>query len=404
VTRSIAYLEENPGLDERSRMKLYAALGWPQMLSTGNNGMKAWSVALEIAEHLGDVDHQMRAVWATWVDRLNRAEPEAALVFSDRFRELASASTDRMDAVLGIRLDGATKHWLGRQGVARAAMERVLEAYVDPPASHAVRFQFDQRVTARIILARTFWLQGFADQALTEVRDTVDYANGIGHNLSLSNVLAEAACSVALWSGDDELAERYIDLLAEHTKADSLDVWHTYATCFSGMLSLARHRPARGLEMLDTGIESLRLSGFVLFQTEFLGAKAQALLRLGEGASALRSVNDALQRCESTGERWCLAELHRVKGEILAGGDPLDDSGSAMAEFDRSMKIAAHDGTLAWQLRSAVSIARLLRDQDRADSAKLILSSTYDRFTEGFQTRDLREADVLLRSLCENQE
>jgi hypothetical protein len=353
--------------------------------------MAAWASALEIAEHIGDVDHQMRAVWAAWVDRLNCAEPRAALAFSDRFRELAASSIDSMDAILGIRLNGATMHWLGRQGEARAAMEQMLEAYVDPPASHSVRFQFDQRVTARIILARTLWLQGLPDRALAEVRDTVDYAIGVGHNLSLSNVLAEAACSVAIWSGNEELAERYIDLLAEHTKADSLDVWHTYAACFSGILSLARHRPAEGLRMLEAGIISLRTSGFVLFQTEFLGAKAQALSQLGQRPLALQTVSAAL------------AELHRIKGEILLGDDPIDGSGAAMAELDLAVQAAAHDGALAWQLRSAVSIARLLRDQGHADTARLRLSSVYANFTEGFRTRDLKDASELLQSLCENQ-
>lgn len=96
VTRAIAYLEARPGLDEHSRMKLYAALGWPQMRATDapEHGIAAWSTTLRIAEAIGDVDHQLRATWALWVDAVNRAEPELGLRFVEAFTTLAAASAD----------------------------------------------------------------------------------------------------------------------------------------------------------------------------------------------------------------------------------------------------------------------------------------------------------------------
>jgi predicted ATPase len=401
VTRSIAYLEDNPGLDERNRMKLYAARGWPQMLSTGDNGMAAWTVALEIAQGIGDIDHQLRGTWAQWVDCLNHAEPKSALMFADRFRKLAFLSSDKTDSILSTRLYGATLHWLGQQSQARSAMEEMLAAYNVPPSPHAVRFQFDQRVTARIILARVLWLQGFADQALVEVRATVDYAKGLDHNLSLSNVLAEAACSIALWSGKSDVARAYIDRLADHTKANSLSVWHTYAQCFSGVLALSAGRPDECLRLLDDGMANLHASGFILFLTEFLGARALAHLRLGEISAAMQAVSTAILQCSRTGERWCLAELHRIKGEIHVDADPVDEAGLAMVEFARSLEIARQDQALAWELRTATSLARLWKVQGKTEPARQLLSSTHARFSEGFETRDLKQASALLRVLSE---
>jgi predicted ATPase/DNA-binding winged helix-turn-helix (wHTH) protein len=401
VTRSIAYLEDNPGLDERNRMKLYAALGWPQMLSTGDNGMAAWTAALEIAESIGDIDHQLRAIWAAWVDRLNNAEPRAALVFAERFRKLAAISTDETDAILSVRLYGATLHWLGRQTEARSAMEEMLEAYVAPPSPHAVRFQFDQRVTAKIILARALWLQGFADQALAEVRATIDYAVGLEHNLSLSNVLAEAACSIAIWTGKSELARAYINLLSERTRANSLDVWHTYAQCFSGVLALSDDRPDECLRLLDAGLPNLQASGFILFQTELLGARSLAHMKLGNTMAALDAVDSAISQCSRTGERWYLAELHRIKGEVLVETHPMDDDGLAMVEFARSLEVAREDQTLAWELRTTTSVSRLWSAQGKVEAARQLLSPIYDRFSEGFETGDLEQAKQLLQVLSE---
>jgi predicted ATPase/DNA-binding winged helix-turn-helix (wHTH) protein len=398
VSRAITYLEENPGLDERNRMKLYAARGWPQMLSTSklDNGMSAWAVALQIAESIGDIDHQLRAVWAAWVDRLNSAEPREALQFAMRFKQLALRSDDQTDAILGNRLHGATLHWLGRHAEAEGLLRLMLREYGDGVGSHAVRFQFDQRVTARIVLARSLWIQGYPQQALDEVRETIAYAIALDHNLSLTNVLAEAACPIALWSGEIDLARGYIALLAEHTKANSLDVWHTYASCFAGALALAEGQPGHAGALLEAGMASLKRSGFILFQSEFLSVKTRAYLQQGEVATALEYVDGAIDQCGRTGERWFLAELHRIKGECLLALAPLDEEGLAASEFRVSLQIAADDGALGWELRAATSLARLRVSQGNAAGARLTLLTIHDRFTEGFATADLSEARALL--------
>lgn len=401
VGRAIAYLEENPGLDERNRMKLYAARGWPQMLSTSklDNGMSAWAAALQIAESIGDVDHQLRAVWAAWVDRLNSAQPREALQFAMRFKELATRSEDKTDAILGYRLHGATLHWLGRHAEAEELLRLMLRQYGDGESSHSVRFQFDQRVTARIILARTLWIQGYPQKALDEVGETIDYAMALDHNLSLTNVLAEGACPIALWTGEIDLARGYIALLSEHTKANSLDVWHTYSSCFAGALALAEGQSHQAGVLLGAGMASLQRSGFILFQSEFLSVKARAYLQQGEVTAALEYLDSAIDQCRRTGEHWFLAELHRIKGECLLALAPLDEEGLATSQFQTSLQVAADDGALAWELRSKISLARLGVTRGDAGEARRALLTTYDRFTEGFATADLRQARALLEAI-----
>src|SRR5262249_61883333 len=98
----------------------------------------------------------------------------------------------------------------------------------------AVRFQFDQLLTAAITLARVLWLQGLADQALREVKSNIEHAVSVNHTLSLCNALAQAACPIALLVGDFAMAERYTAMLRNHTRKNTLDVWRAYADCFDG--------------------------------------------------------------------------------------------------------------------------------------------------------------------------
>ncbi|MFP5513672.1 MAG: ATP-binding protein [Alphaproteobacteria bacterium] len=354
VRRSIDYLDARPGLDERNRMKLYAALGWPRICPAGapEHGVAAWSKALRIAEDIGDIDHQLRATWALWVDAINRAEPQLGLTFTDRFRDLALSSPDPADAIIGKRLYGATLHWLGRHAEARDHLLQMLCDYAALPKScHSVRFQFDQTVTARIVLARSNWLLGEQEQALREVEDALACARDIQHDLSLSNALAEAACPIALLAGCDDLAIHYVALLKEHTKALSLDVWNCYASCFEAEIALRKGRPDDCAHQLHLNLPTLRNSGFTLFQTIFQSVAARALRDMGKHAEALRTIDSAIAHCASSGERWCLAELLRVKGTILLG-DGMPNAGERAGEsYRQALAEARRDGAVAWERR-----------------------------------------------------
>ena len=374
VTRAINVLESRPGLDEHSRMKLYAALGWPQMRATEapENGIQAWSTALKIAGELGDLDHQLRAVWALWVDAVNRAEPLLGMDFAEKFTGLARSSTDPADAIIGRRMRGATLHWLGRHTESRDELRQMLSAYSGLRGSrHSIRFQFDQRVTARIILARAMWTMGEEEEALGEVRETVEYALDIGHTLSLSNVLAEAACPIALLSGRDDLATVYISQLREHTKALSLDVWHCYADCFEAELMMREGRAEECLRTLTAGMETLSSAGFTLFKSYFQSVAASAMARLSRHSEALRLIDEAIGHSGRSGERWCLPELHRVKAQILLSQDADHAVALAMEHLAQGAEAGCQDGAHAWKRRIDRDLATLsLCDAGIGSSAK----------------------------------
>ncbi|HEV7305693.1 ATP-binding protein [Ensifer sp.] len=344
VTASISYLDANPDLDEASRMKLYTALGWPQLIAADEpwRGVAAWTASARIAEKLGDVDHQLRAIWALWVDAINRAAPREGLAWTERFTDQAIVSPDPADSVIGQRMQGATLHWLGRHAEAEAHLEAMLAQYEDvPSAGHSIRFHFDQRTTAHTILSRCKWFLGRETDALKEVEDSLLYAESIRHYASLTNVLAEAACPLALMTGDDGLAAHYIAMLREHTKAMSLDVWRTYGDCFEAELMQRAGESLGSLRLLRHGLQQLRGAGFVLFETMFVSTEARALSGIGRDEEALGVLNAALAKGALSGEAWWLPELHREKAGIYL---KQADLRNAAASFEAAIWAAELSG------------------------------------------------------------
>ena len=102
---------------------------------------------------------------------------------------------------------------------------------------------------------------------------------------------------------------------------------------------------------------------------------------------------------ETTGETWCEAEVNRIAGEI-ALRSPEPDATKAEAYFDRALSVARLQRAKSWELRAAMSLARLWRDQGKSDAARDLLAPVYGWFTEGFDTLDLKEAKELLDALA----
>jgi predicted ATPase/DNA-binding winged helix-turn-helix (wHTH) protein len=391
VQQALAVLDASPEPDLRRRMQLQSALGWPQMRSiAGLRGIAAWQETLRLAEQIGDTDYQQRALWALWVDRTNSGEPRAALAIAERFSALAVATNAPAEERIGDRMRARSLYLLGDLNGARDHIDRMLDRYVPPASrSHVARFQYDQRLVARITLARVLWLEGHADKARHEIETLVAQAASIGHALTLAHVLSDGACPVALMIGDLDLAERYTAMLHEQTRTHSLDVWHNYANAFAGEIMIRRGELAAGLDRLRGAIEALRQANFILYQTAFLASLAQGLEEAGQMAGALAAVDQAIAQCGRTGEAWMLAELHRIRGELR-----LHDDGEA--SLLHALKIAREQKALAWELRTATSLARQRHGMRRSADARALVASVLEKLTEGFATPDYRAASALM--------
>jgi predicted ATPase len=307
----------------------------------------------------------------------------------------AGESSDRF---IGERLRGVSLHLLGNHKEARICIERMLDHYV-PPAdrAHTVRFHFDQQAMARNTLARIFWAEGHPGEALHKVRENIRHTNDIGHQLSLTNVLAEAACPIAFLIGDLDLCEQYTAQLRDETRAKALDIWSAFAECFTGDLLIRRGQVAEGVALLRPNIEKLSRVNFLFHHTAFLSALASGLAKAGERQGGQAVIDMALSHCGKTGEGWFLPELYRVKGEIALLATP-NPNQEAEASFERAVHLARRQGASSWELRAGTSLSKLWLAQRKVDQAHQLLAPIYETFSKDIDTRDLADAAVVLEA------
>ena len=151
--------------------------------------------------------------------------------------------------------------------------------------------------------------------------------------------------------------------------------------------------------MLTSTIPALRAAGSTLYLPGSLSSLGYAHAQLGAFDEAWRCVDEALTRMGRTGETWNEAEILRSAGEI-ALLEPKEGTAKAEAYFTRSLDVARKQQAKSWELRAAMSMARLWRDQDKRQQARNLLAPVYGWFTEGFDTLDLKEAKALLDELA----
>ncbi|MBV8652280.1 MAG: hypothetical protein JO255_12490, partial [Alphaproteobacteria bacterium] len=401
--QALRIVERDGSKGDDQRMRLYAAVALSQAYAAPSvrDTRATWVAALQIAQALNDTEYQLRALWGVWCTHVNRGEFKESLVVATQFSQLAAAKSDSNDQLVGDRMTGAALHFLGDQQRARTHIERMLAFYAPPTSrSNMIRFQFDQRVTAQTYLARILWLQGEADRAARISKSNIEDARAAKQPQSLCSALAGAAVPIAFSTGDIETAERCITVLLDLTAREALEIWHAHAVCYEGQLLLRRGEVGRGLGKLRAGIDRLTNAEFNQYIVALLGLLAQGLAIIDDISRALAVIDDALARSERDEAKWYYPELLRIKGSVLLRRDALADSELAQEQFLSSLKVARQQSALAWELRTSISLARLWRTQGQAGEAHAILRSVCDRFTEGHNTPDLRNAASLLSELA----
>src|ERR1700730_2022979 len=216
----------------------------------------------------------------------------------------------------------------------------------------------------------------------------------------MSHALLQSACHVALLVGDLTLAERYVKALRDLSVRHAVELWNVGGRCFAGVLLVKRGDIGAGLELLRTALARVPQNAFNMLYIPFLAEIADALGRDGKAAEGLSLVDEALGRSERNEERWCIAELLRIKGELIQREGAPQAATAAEQHFLDSLGWARRQGALSWELRTSTSLARLQHQQGRTQKARELLTPVYDRFTEGFENSDLMAAKGLLDQLA----
>ena len=389
--------------DARRNMQLNTALGAALFVMKGPSPemLAAFTSAFEIAESLDDADYCLRALWGLFIERIMSSGYRAALAVAEKFCTYAAKTTDPADGPIGDRLVGMALLSLGDLEGARRHIEHMLGRYV-ARRSDIIRFQFDQRSMARSYYSLILWLQGFPEQAMRSIECNLVDSRASDHPMSLANVLVQSACPVAFLVGDLTLAERYIKALMDLSARHTLELWNLAGrfTAFEGVLRVKRGEIGTGLELLRTAFSRIPQNGFMLFfYPLFLAEIADALGRDAKAAEGLSIIDEALVRSERNELRWCVAEFLRIKGELILREGAPQAATAAEEHFLRSLDWARRQGALSWELRTSTSLARLQQDQGRTAEARSLLQSVYDRFSEGFETADLKTAKAHLDSM-----
>ncbi len=231
-----------------------------------------------------------------------------------------------------------------------------------------------------------------AERAVKDARET-------GQAATLLYALQSAGFLHILWrnyTAANALADELIALADER----GAPVWKALGTALRGCLFVLTGRASDAVRAITSGITLLRSTGATLYEPRHLWFLAMAYAELGQLDDARRCIDEAIDKVEGSKEKWCEAEVHRIAGEI-ALKSLAPDPEKAEAYFDRALAVARQQQAKSWELRAAMSLARLWRDQGKPQQARELLAPVYGWFTEGFDdTLDLKEAKALLDELA----
>lgn len=373
----------------RDEMMLQSGFGQALTRSRGSTpeARAALTRTLELAQRLGDAEYQLRALFSLWLFALRLADFQGCLERCRQLEDLIAASDTIPGSAVADWAYGQTFYYLGQHREATARLARAQASFpMGMRGGCLVRFGADVVVAMLSYQAVTFWMLGWADRALQAGQEALEEARRVGSPVSLCVALAGPRSTLLLATGRLEEAEHYIDTLIEHARAHSLAPYHSYGVCSKGCVAAARGDLAGAEALLRAGLHRSRDVGYALFYPFFQAELAAVLGKMGRTGDGLVEIDAALRRADETRSFWCKPQLLRVKGD-LSGEEEW---------FVQSLDLAGRQGALAWELQSALSLARLWRERGKQVEARKLVASVYDRFTEGFDTADLRAAREFL--------
>ena len=262
--------------------------------------------------------------------------------------------------------------------------------------AHAVRHGFDPGANLRAGGAWTLWMLGYPDRALRWASDAVALARELGHRHALAQILYYAA-RLHQFRRDPhavaEHAEACVAISVEH----GFSFWRADGIKLLGWVLAMQGRHTEGLAHIREGLSAYRATGALTGVPYDLALLAEVCGQAGLVEEGFAALGEALAIVDRTGERNYEAELHRLEGELrLKREEPTEEAESC---FRRALDIARRQGARSLELRAAMSLARVLAGRDRRDEARTTLGDVYRRFTEGFDTADLKDAETLLKEL-----
>jgi predicted ATPase len=333
---------------------------------------------------------------------LTRSEFLEARSIAEDLLESSRAHDDTGGLIIGYYGLGLTHLWRGEMLSARAKLEEGIGLY--DLAAHAQLFQYagtDPNVVSLAAIGHVLLFLGYPDQALMRAEAAIRQARQLAHAPTVAHCLAYNARQASIL-GDEARLTHWVQELRAVAREHGYPQWSAQGQIHEGQLQLRQGQARAVVTLMRQGLDAYRAAGATLLGAHFAILLGEALTQDGRWDEALGLLEDHIAAVSATGELCFAAELHRRRGQLLLKG-PVPDFAGAEAEFLQAMDIARRQAAKLWELRAAVSLARLWRDQDRNSDAHHLLSPNYAWFTEGFDCADLKAAKLLLDELSVSQ-
>jgi predicted ATPase len=267
------------------------------------------------------------------------------------------------------------------------------------PAKHrqlATRFGQDGGVSILGFRSWTLWLLGYPEAAFADVEQAVRYGREIGQAASLMFALYVGSVPLSQCGNYTEANALSSELVSLADEKTSL-FWKAVGMCLLGTVATMTGEAANAVQMLTSGLSAYRSTGATLHIPYYLACLANSYAELGELDNAWSCIGEATAVIDTTDQRWCEAEVNRIAGEVALKA-PEPDTAKAETYFERALGVARQQQAKSWELRAAMSLTRLWRDKGKPQQARELLAPVYGWFTEGFDTRDLKDARRCWRS------
>jgi predicted ATPase len=355
---------------------------------------RTYARASVLCRQLGDDDRLLEVVYGQFISDFNRPELHRAHRFATEFMAIAEAGHNASARTVANLLIGATAFLLGDLLLSRRHLADCLrldgaDGMLVAQYSHGQHPAFPL-----MYLAWTLFAQGYPEQAHARARDAI--AASEGRSAFFFAMALGNGCYLHQLSGNCAAVEANLSVLLDLAEEKGIVAYHANARLFQGWTRACAGAVDEGIALMRDALERIAATEQLAEHPYMLSILAETLLRAGRLAEAQEQLDAALALVQATDERWYEAELFRLAGGVeLARGD----TGTAELQLDRALAVARAQGARLWELRAAADLARLWAERGERRRALELLAPIYGWFTEGLDTRDLRNARELLDEL-----
>jgi class 3 adenylate cyclase/predicted ATPase len=410
LTRALAQIATLPQTPElrREQIQLQVDIITPLMHVKGYAAPETKAAAerarllIEQSEALGEPPEDPLLLFSVlhsfWTTSFVAFNGDALRELASHFLDLAEKRRATIPLMIGHRIMGSVLH-TGAFVEGREHLDRAIALY--NPTAHrplAARFGQDVRVAALSYRSWALWMLGYPEAALADTSRALEEAREIGQAASLMYALVHASI-IHIQCGDYSAASAEADELVSLAEEKGASFWKALGMSVQGCLLVLGGKAADAVRMIISSITALRSTGSTLWMPMRLPYLARAYAELGQFGDAWGYIDEALRVAETAREKWHEADIYRMAGEI-ALLSPQRAPAKAETYFERALAVARAQQAKSWELRAAMSLARLWRDEGKRREARDCLAPIYDWFTEGFDTLDLRQAKALLDAMA----